>query len=414
MDPGPDFVRHYQETPAQTTTPVDVPRFPRYVADYLTGKCKMNGDQLQELDRQIGNTISELSAPQFGYWIKTDNLRRSLRQLRHMRADAERCIATAHESERRSHFAKLCPNGCDRKKLMGMVDDNIRSLLKQSNDSIQDGLDDRQHLRSAGLALLIVPALLSSTPTPAAAALEFQCIEASRYKNLLQIFHDDPSTFFSYFNISRRPLPSPETCRALLVTGTIAPDSAAALLDRLIESRGWLAALYLSFSGTNIEQETAMAQVVRQFSLKTYEVRGPVYFYQPDFAVRWTPAIGKGGFLSRSASADPSPLDSGLAAFLRRDRALKLDPKRYRLRGRLSRRLVGRRQPPAQLALRASGSDDAQPTRRSSGCAASSSIGSIAAACRRPTIRSCRGHGTASRRRRRPSPLRSARHAMPR
>ena len=189
------------------------------------------------------------------------------------------------------------------------------------------------HLRSAGLALLIVPALLSSTPTPAAAALEFQCIEVSRYKNLLQIFHDDPSTFFSYFNISRRPLPSPDTCRALLVTGTIAPDSAAVLLDRLIESRGWLAALYLSFSGTNIEQETAMAQVVRQFSLKTYEVRGPLYIYNPDFAVRWTPAIGKGGFLSQSASGDPSPLDTGLTAFLRRDRTLKLDPKRFACAG---------------------------------------------------------------------------------
>ncbi len=131
MDPGPDFVRLYQETPAQTTTPIDVLRFPRYVADYLTSKCKMNGDQLQELDRQIGNTMSELVAPQFGYWIKTDNLRRSLRQLRNMRAEAERCIATAHESERRSHFAKLCPNGCDRKKLMGTVDDSIRGLLKQ-------------------------------------------------------------------------------------------------------------------------------------------------------------------------------------------------------------------------------------------------------------------------------------------
>jgi len=132
MDPGPDFIRTYQETPAQTTTPVDVSRFPRYVADYLTGKCKINGDQLQELDRQIGNTITELNAPQFGYWIKTDNLRRSLRQLRHLRSDAERCIAAAHEAERRSHFAKLCPNGCDRKKLMDTVNDSVRSLLKQA------------------------------------------------------------------------------------------------------------------------------------------------------------------------------------------------------------------------------------------------------------------------------------------
>ena len=187
-------------------------------------------------------------------------------------------------------------------------------------------------LRSAGLALLAAPALLSAS-TPAAAALAFHCIEASRYKNLLQIFHDDPSTFFSYFNISRRPLPSPEACRALLVTGTIAPDSADALLGRVIEGRGWLAALYLSFSGTNIEQEAAMATIVRQFSLKTYEIRGPLYFYNPDFAVRWTPAIGKGGFLSAAASGDPSPLDSGLAAFLRRDRTLKLDPKRYACAG---------------------------------------------------------------------------------
>lgn len=187
--------------------------------------------------------------------------------------------------------------------------------------------------RSAGLALLIVPALLLSVPRPAAAALEFQCIEVSRYKNLLQIFHDDPSTFFSYFNLSRRSLPAPETCRALLVTGTIAPNSAAVLLDRVIESRGWLAALYLSFSGTNIEQETAMATIVRQFSLKTYEVRGPLYFYNPDFAARWTPAIGKGGFLTAAATDDPSPLDGGLAAFLRRDRTLKLDPKRYACAG---------------------------------------------------------------------------------
>lgn len=131
MDPGPDFVRHYQETSAQTTTPVEVSRFPRYVADYLTGRCKVNGDQLQELDRQIGATITELMAPQFGYWIKTDNLRRSLRQLRSLRAEAERCIAAAHERERRAHFAKLCPNGCDRRRVMGELEDRVRALAKQ-------------------------------------------------------------------------------------------------------------------------------------------------------------------------------------------------------------------------------------------------------------------------------------------
>lgn len=132
MDPGPDFVRRYQETPAQTTTPVDVSRFPRYVADYLTGRCKVNGAQLQELDRQIGNTISEISATQFGYWIKTENLRKSLRQLRNTRAEVERCIAAAHETERQSHYNKLCGGGCDRKRLITTVNDSVRSLAKQA------------------------------------------------------------------------------------------------------------------------------------------------------------------------------------------------------------------------------------------------------------------------------------------
>jgi hypothetical protein len=132
MDPGPDFARRLAETAAQDLTPVPIVRFPRYIADYITGKCNVNGDQLQELDRQIVNTITELSNQNLGWWIKTDNLRRSLRQLRNMRADAERCIARAHESERRSHFAKLCPNGCDRRKLMDTVENNFRGLLKQA------------------------------------------------------------------------------------------------------------------------------------------------------------------------------------------------------------------------------------------------------------------------------------------
>jgi hypothetical protein len=132
MDPGSDFVRQYQDTPAQTVTPVDVARFPRYVADYLTGRCKVNGDQLQELDRQIVNTISEIRSPLFGYWISTERLGRALRELRNLRADAERCIAAAHERERHSHFAKLCPNGCDRKTLIGMVEESVRALAKQA------------------------------------------------------------------------------------------------------------------------------------------------------------------------------------------------------------------------------------------------------------------------------------------
>jgi hypothetical protein len=64
--------------------------------------------------------------------------------------------------------------------------------------------------RSVGLAALI-PALLLLSPTPAAAALEFHCVDVSRYKNLLQIFHDDPATLFSYstFRGAHCPPPTP-------------------------------------------------------------------------------------------------------------------------------------------------------------------------------------------------------------
>ena len=184
-------------------------------------------------------------------------------------------------------------------------------------------------IKLAVLALLAVPILLLQG-AHSAAALDFRCVEPSRYRNLLQIFNDDPTAFFSYFNLARRPLPPHESCRALLVTGTIGDGAADALLDRVIEGRGWLGVLYLSFDGTNVEEEAKLATVVRQFSLKTYEVRGPVYFYQPDFAVRWTPTVGKAGLLSAGATNDPSSLDAGLAAFMnRRDRVLKLDPNRY-------------------------------------------------------------------------------------
>ena len=188
-------------------------------------------------------------------------------------------------------------------------------------------------IRLAALLLFATPVLLLQV-AHSAAALDFRCIEPSRYRNLLQIFNDDPAAFFSYFNLARRPLPPHESCRALLVTGTIGAGAADALLDRVIEGRGWLGVLYLSFDGTDVEEEARLATVVRQFSLKTYEVRGPVYFYQPDFAVRWTPAVGKAGLLAAGVTNDPSPLDAGLAAFMnRRDRALKLEPKRYACAG---------------------------------------------------------------------------------
>jgi hypothetical protein len=144
---------------------------------------------------------------------------------------------------------------------------------------------------------------------------------------LWQIFQDDPAVFFSHFNIARRPLPPPETCRALVVSGTIGKGAADALLRRVADGRGWLAVLYLAFQGRDLEEEATVATIVRQFSLKTHHVRPPGYFYMPDFVVRWTPPVGKAGFVS-GATEDASPLDTGLTAFLNRhQRELRLDPK---------------------------------------------------------------------------------------
>ena len=126
-----------------------------------------------------------------------------------------------------------------------------------------------RRIKSVLAALLSAYGLVCTAP-PQAAALEFHCVEPSRYKNLFQIFEDNPSTFFTYFNISRRPLPPPDSCRALVVTGTIDHDSAGALLNRIIEGRGWLAALYLSFDGTNLEQEAAMASLVRSVRARAW------------------------------------------------------------------------------------------------------------------------------------------------
>ena len=124
-------------------------------------------------------------------------------------------------------------------------------------------------------------ALLASAfvlaPAAPARALDFQCIEPSRYKHLLPVFNDDPNVFFSYFGLPRGRLPDLETCRALHVSGTLAEGDAEALLDRIIQGKGWLAALHLSFEGSNLEEEARIAVIIRSFALKTRAIRSDVF-----------------------------------------------------------------------------------------------------------------------------------------
>jgi len=167
--------------------------------------------------------------------------------------------------------------------------------------------------------------LLSIT---SASALEFRCIEPSRYRNLLSVFNDDPNLFFSHLGLPRGRLPDLNTCRALLITGTLATGDSDALLDRIIAAKGWLAVLYLSLEGANIEEEARIASIVREFSLKTRAVRQSLYRYQPDFARLWEPPIALTGTSAAAPPArdDISPLHRGLQAYaVRRDLALPLD-----------------------------------------------------------------------------------------
>jgi hypothetical protein len=177
---------------------------------------------------------------------------------------------------------------------------------------------------AAALALLLTGAGLGSAST-----LEFRCVEPSRYKNLLSVFNDDPNLFFSYFGLERRRLPNLESCRALIVTGSLASGDADVFLDRVIQGGGWLTVLYLALDGSNLEEEAKIASIVRLFSLKTRAVRHSSYRYQPDFALRWAPLVN---LTATSAAPAPpqdglSPLDRGLKGFAeRRDLMLGLDP----------------------------------------------------------------------------------------
>jgi hypothetical protein len=132
MDAGPDFIRTYQSTPPETTTPVDVSRYPRYVADYLNARCNADAGQLQRLERQLNASIAAMSSPLFGQWIRTDRLRAATHKVREQRSKAEQCVAAAHERERIAAFDKMCGGGCDRQKILTLVDSKVRDLAKGS------------------------------------------------------------------------------------------------------------------------------------------------------------------------------------------------------------------------------------------------------------------------------------------
>ena len=148
-----------------------------------------------------------------------------------------------------------------------------------------------------------------------AQALNVNCIEASRYKNIFRIFNNDPTRFAAYFGINPRQLPNGETCRALLITGPVDPipkDGSESDFDRLLGAiragRGWVATLYLASPGGNIATGLRLGEITRMFWLNASAVEGGQFDYVPDF-------IGAAGPGSPPATIPPD-LEAGWRDYL--------------------------------------------------------------------------------------------------
>ena len=140
------------------------------------------------------------------------------------------------------------------------------------------------------LLVTLVLCLVQDFVIGRAAAIEVQCIEASKYKYLYQIFGGDSKKFATYLQLDAGKLPNPEHCRAALISGGIeAPQAKDAdkLLAVITQNQGWLAALHLASRGGKIGTGYQLGFLARSFWLKTYTVStmGSALVYEPDFFV---------------------------------------------------------------------------------------------------------------------------------
>lgn len=147
-----------------------------------------------------------------------------------------------------------------------------------------------------------------------ASALEFRCIEASRYKHLVQLFGGDAQAFARYLELNDGRLPDPEHCRAVLITGPIElkKGDGEKLLAFILQQQGWLAELYLGSGGGSVFEGFRLGHLVRTFWLKTRTVqlgKGAALAYQPDLAPAPPDTI------QMAAAADRGPTADGWRAY---------------------------------------------------------------------------------------------------
>ena len=134
----------------------------------------------------------------------------------------------------------------------------------------------------------VVAALLWWVSAPHASALDFACVEASKYKYLYQLFDGDPRKFAAYLQIDPNKLPNPEFCRAAAVTGGVGdgnPPDPERLGNLILANRGWLAVLYLNSNGGSTDVGFEVGYLIRSAWLKTITAAldDGKLIYQPDF-----------------------------------------------------------------------------------------------------------------------------------
>jgi hypothetical protein len=108
MDVGADFINRYLHTPTATLSAASTDRFPRYVWDFLYGRCRTTFQ------------------PSQGSSVENSRMRQA------WPAPVEQCIAALHERERLSLFGKNCAQPCSYEGLKPQ----LAAYIRQLNDPV--------------------------------------------------------------------------------------------------------------------------------------------------------------------------------------------------------------------------------------------------------------------------------------
>jgi hypothetical protein len=138
--------------------------------------------------------------------------------------------------------------------------------------------------RAGGYRRFAIPLVLAWLVLPRpAAALDFQCVESSKYQYLYQLFNGDPKQAAAYLGVDPAHGPPAGACRAVVATGGVEPGDDAKLITAIAQSGGWLATLYLASGGGSVDSGSRLAVITRAFWLKTIVAPTKSFRYQPDF-----------------------------------------------------------------------------------------------------------------------------------